>query len=102
MGSVIATLGTVSSRQFRKLTVDIADPIPKIKLEDWAEFDKGVFALAKRVKATGGKDMLEVLVRYSTTVGGTQISEVEGALPLISSDICVALRTEYLPPAFID
>lgn len=37
----------ISSHQFRKLTIDIAHPIPKTNPEDWAELDKGVFALVK-------------------------------------------------------
>ena len=47
--------------------------------------------------------MLEILVHYSTTVGGTQLSEIEAwVLPLVSSsDARMLLRTERLPLAFI-
>ena len=100
-GFIFIVLGTISSRRFRKLTIDIARPGPKINPEDWGLLDKGVFELVKRVKATAGNNMLEVLIRCSTTVGGIQLSEIEGALPLVSSDVRVSLRTEHLPPAFI-
>ena len=100
-GFIFIVLGTISSRRFRKLTIDVARPGPKINPEDWGLLDKGVFELVKRVKATAGNNMLEVLIRCSTTVGGIQLSEIEGALPLVSSDVRVSLRTEHLPPAFI-
>ena len=71
------------------------------KPEDWAGLDGGIFALAKRIKATAGNDMLEVLIRCCTIFGWIEFSEIEGALPLISSDVRVSLRTERLPPPLI-
>ena len=91
LGLIIATLKTVLSRKFRKLTVDIA--LPKIKPEDWAEFDKEIFVLAKRVCATAGNDALEVLIRRRMAPGGTQLSEIERVLPLVSLSARVSLRT---------
>ena len=94
---IIPTLKTISSRRFRKLTLTIFHPMPKIRLEDWAELDKEISVLAQRVKASAGNDALEVLIRCSPTVSRTQLSEIEGALPLVSSDVRVSLRTERLP-----
>ena len=96
---LIPTLRTVSSHRFRKLTVLITPPIPKIKLDNWAELDQEISALAKRVKATVGNGRLEVVIcSYLTNLGGTPLSEIPGgALPLISWNEHVSLRTEYLP-----
>ena len=55
--------------------------------------------LAKRVKATARNNTLEVMICcYLTDLGGTELSEIEEALPLISRNDRVSLRTEYLPP----
>ena len=95
---IIATLRTVSSPRFRNLILFIPPPIPNIKLVDWVKLDEEVSALAKRVGATTENDKLKVVIRsYSTTLGGTQLSEIGEALPLSSQNIHVSLRTEYLP-----
>lgn len=60
--------------------------------------DAAIIALVKRVSATAASDMLEVLFSsYSTGLGGVQLSEIPGALPLTASDARVSLRTKYLP-----
>ena len=96
---ITPTLRTVSSHLFRKLTVFITPPKPKIKPENWAKLDQEIFELAKRVEATVGNDRLEVVIcSYLTSLGETQLSEIPGgALPLISWNENVSLRTEYLP-----
>ena len=97
---VIATLRTVSSRRFRKLTLLITPPIPKTGAGgQWSKLDEEVTVLAKRVKATARNNTLEVMICcYLTDLGGTELSEIEEALPLISRNDRVSLRTEYLPP----
>lgn len=96
--ALISILRTVGSPRFRKLSIFIAPPIPAIKPDEWARLDVAVGELAKRVQATAGSGTLEVLFSsYSTVLGGVQLSEIEGALPLISSDARVSLRTKYIP-----
>ena len=94
LAPVIATLRTVSSHRFRKLTLLITPPIPWTNPRDWAKLDKEVSALAKRVGVTAGNDTLEVVIcSYLTDLGGTGLSETGRALPLISRNACVSLRT---------
>ena len=92
---ITPTLRTVSSHRFRKLTVFITPPKPKIKPENWAKLEEDISAPAKRVGATAGNDTLEVVICSSKTLGSTLLSEV---LSLISQDACVSLRMEDLPP----
>jgi hypothetical protein len=91
---ITPTLKTVSSRRLRKLTLDILRPKSEIIPGHWVKLDAEIFALANRVDATAGNDVLEVLISWPTTVGGTQLSEIERALPLVSSDARVSLRVE--------
>ena len=92
---IIATLRTVSSRRFRKLTLLTTSQVTKIKLEAWAKLEEEISALVKRVGATAGNDTLEVVICSSSKTLGDRLSEV---LPLISQDACVSLRMEDLPP----
>ena len=90
-------LGTVQSPRFRKLSIFISPPIPPIRPAEWGKLDAAVIELVKRVNTTDVSDKLEVLFSsYFYPQGGTQLSEIEGALPLAASDARVSLRTEYI------
>ena len=94
----ISVLNNITSPRFRKLTIFITPPIPAVDPKEWGELETAVVALATRVGATAGSDVLEVLISsYHTVLGGTKLCEIEGALPLIASNSRVSLRTEYVP-----
>ena len=91
-GFITRTLGTISSRRFRKLTLVTPGSIPDTNPNYWVELDTAIVELAKRVDATAGNDVLQVLIGRRPTVDGTQLSKIK-VLPLTSSDTRVSLRT---------
>ena len=98
----IATLRTVSTRRFRKLTILVTSRLPEITMRDWERLDEEISALAERVRATAWDDMMEVVIcTYLTSLGDTQLSEIEGVLFLTSRNTSVTLRTEHLPPPHV-
>ena len=84
------------SPRFRKLSLLIFPPVGDA---EWELLNKEVPALAERVNAAAVADRLEVVFSYySTGLGETGLSEIEGTLPRIASDARVSLRVEKLPP----
>ena len=55
------------------------------------KLDTAIVELAKRVDATAGNDVLQVLIGRRPTADGTQLSKIK-VLPLTSSDTRVSLR----------
>ena len=94
---IIPMLRTLASPRFRKLTLFVTPPLPVDKTHFWTGLDEEVTVLAKRVNATAANDRLEVLFfAHSTAIGGSELSDIEAALPRIASDVCVSFRVESL------
>jgi hypothetical protein len=90
-------LGAVKSPRLRKLSLFITPPIPPILPEEWRKLDAAVITLTKRVGATVSDRLVVLFSSYTTVLGGVQLSEIEGALPLTAANARASLRTEHVP-----